>query len=218
MMYAYDSLYIEKAQVALGDMLHYAVYDLNEPLKGFYRAFIISGLAYRFGVGEPKYTVGMSGAEIACEVILRTRNKYVYAEPSYAPDRSPQYWAGWALAYYEWCRKVPFERIDEVVPIEEIVDMYSPYHEADVTRFVDEIDRRMQARREASRLARLRAYAELTQRALAERSGVSVRMIEQYEQGKKDINNASAATVHKLAGALHCRMEDLLNPVIYDKF
>ena len=52
--------------------------------------------------------------------------------------------------------------------------------------------------------------AELTQKALAERSGVSVRMIEQYEQGKKDINKASARTVYQLSRTLHCRMEDLI--------
>lgn len=89
--------------------------------------------------------------------------------------------------------------------------MYSPYHEADITKFIIEIDRRIESRREESRLARLRAYAGLSQRMLAERSGVSVRMIEQYEQGKKDINRASSATVYQLSKALDCRMEDLLD-------
>lgn len=59
-------------------------------------------------------------------------------------------------------------------------------------------------------LARLRIYAGLTQKALAKNSGVSVRMIEQYEQGKKDINKASAETVYKLSQALGCSMEDLI--------
>ena len=40
--------------------------------------------------------------------------------------------------------------------------------------------------------------------------GVSVRMIEQYEQGRKDINRASSATVLQLSRALGCRMEDLI--------
>ena len=210
MTYAYNELYIEKAQCTMGNMLHYAVYDLDEDLTEFYRAFIRSGIAYCFGAGDVRYTVGMSGAEIAREVIARTRNMYVDTAPSYSPDRSSQYWAGWAVAYYEWCRNISFERIDEAVPIAKIVDMYSPYHEADITRFVDEMDRRIVERRVASRLARLRAYAGLTQRVLAERSGVSVRMIEQYEQGIKNINNASATTVKKLASALRCRMEDLM--------
>ncbi|MBO4883312.1 MAG: helix-turn-helix transcriptional regulator [Lachnospiraceae bacterium] len=63
----------------------------------------------------------------------------------------------------------------------------------------------------AEQLARLRAYANLTQKMLAEKSGVSVRMIEHYEQGKKDINHASAETIYKLSKALGCKMEDLIN-------
>ncbi len=62
----------------------------------------------------------------------------------------------------------------------------------------------------AEQLTRLRSYANLTQKMLAEKSGVSVRMIEHYEQGKKDINKASAETVYKLSQALGCSMEDLI--------
>ncbi|MBR7090009.1 MAG: helix-turn-helix transcriptional regulator [Lachnospiraceae bacterium] len=63
----------------------------------------------------------------------------------------------------------------------------------------------------AEQLARLRSYADLTQKMLAEKSGVSVRMIEHYEQGKKDINHASAETIFRLSKALGCKMEDLIN-------
>lgn len=49
-----------------------------------------------------------------------------------------------------------------------------------------------------------------TQSKLAEESGVNVRMIQHYEQGVKDINRAAALTVHRLAQALDCTVEDLL--------
>lgn len=210
MMHAYSELYIEKAQAALGNMLHCAVYDIGMGLSEFYSHFLHSRIAYGFGLGEPKYTVGMSGIELALEVMHFATGRYMEIVPSYSFDKSPEYWTGWAVAYYEWCRAIPFDRINELVPIDEIRDMYNPYHEADITKFVDEIDRRMQCRQEESRLARLRAYAGLSQRLLAERSGVSVRMIEQYEQRKKDINRASSSTVYQLSRALNCRMEDLL--------
>ena len=45
---------------------------------------------------------------------------------------------------------------------------------------------------------------------LAEKSGVSLRMIQQYEQGAKDINKASGESLVALSRALGCRMEDLL--------
>lgn len=59
-------------------------------------------------------------------------------------------------------------------------------------------------------LKRIREAQGLTQAGLAERSGVNLRMIQNYEQGFKDINKACAITVFKLAKALHCWTEELL--------
>lgn len=51
----------------------------------------------------------------------------------------------------------------------------------------------------------------LTQKMLSEKSGVNIRMIQHYEQGVKDINKAQAITVYRLAQALGCTVEDLLD-------
>lgn len=59
-------------------------------------------------------------------------------------------------------------------------------------------------------LKRIRKDLELTQNQLSEASGVNVRMIQHYEQGYKDINVASALTVYKIAQALECTVEELL--------
>lgn len=59
-------------------------------------------------------------------------------------------------------------------------------------------------------LKKLRNKSGLSQSQLAEKSGVNVRMIQHYEQGQKPINNAEAMTVYKLAQALDCTVEDLL--------
>lgn len=61
-----------------------------------------------------------------------------------------------------------------------------------------------------SNMKRLRKEHGMTQAELAERSGVSIRMIQYYEQGRADINKAEALTVYRLANALNNRMEDLL--------
>lgn len=55
-----------------------------------------------------------------------------------------------------------------------------------------------------------RQTKRFTQARLAEESGVNVRMIQHYEQGVKDINRAAALTVYRLAQALDCTVEDLL--------
>jgi transcriptional regulator with XRE-family HTH domain len=49
-----------------------------------------------------------------------------------------------------------------------------------------------------------------TQKKLAELSGVNIRMIQYYEQGVKDINKAQVITVYRLAQALGCTVEDLI--------
>lgn len=59
-------------------------------------------------------------------------------------------------------------------------------------------------------LKKIRTERGYSQSKLAELSGVNVRMIQHYEQGVKDINLAQAVTVYKLAQALNCNMEELL--------
>lgn len=59
-------------------------------------------------------------------------------------------------------------------------------------------------------LKKIREATGLSQAKLAERSGVNVRMIQHYEQGAKDINAAAALTVYRLAQALDCTVEELL--------
>ena len=61
-----------------------------------------------------------------------------------------------------------------------------------------------------SKLQEFRKDAGLSQSKLAACAEVNVRMIQHYEQGVKDINKAEAMTVYKLARALHCTVEDLL--------
>ena len=59
-------------------------------------------------------------------------------------------------------------------------------------------------------LKRIRNERGISQSKLAELSGVNVRMIQHYEQGFKDINQASALTVYKLAETLCTTVGELL--------
>lgn len=52
--------------------------------------------------------------------------------------------------------------------------------------------------------------AGLSQSELARHSGVSIRIIQVYEQRMRDINKAQLATIAKIAHALDCDMLDLL--------
>lgn len=59
-------------------------------------------------------------------------------------------------------------------------------------------------------LQQARIAAGMTQKDLAEASGVNLRMIQHYEQGVKDIRVAQAVTVLRLADALHVSAWDLI--------
>lgn len=61
-----------------------------------------------------------------------------------------------------------------------------------------------------SKLQDARKAAGFSQSKLAEISGVSIRMIQYYEQGVKDINHAAGITLFQLAKALDITIEDLL--------
>ena len=63
-----------------------------------------------------------------------------------------------------------------------------------------------------SRLKFMREYKGMSQSKLAEQSGVSLRTIQAYEQGYKDINKAQVITVLQLAEALECDVYDIINP------
>lgn len=61
-----------------------------------------------------------------------------------------------------------------------------------------------------SKLAVKRKAKSLSQNDLVEISGVSRSLITKYESGEKNINKAAGETLLKLAIALSCKIEDLL--------
>lgn len=61
-----------------------------------------------------------------------------------------------------------------------------------------------------SKLKLIRESKNLSQSKLAELSGASLRTIQHYEQGSKDINKAQVNILLKLSQVLECSIEDLL--------
>lgn len=60
-------------------------------------------------------------------------------------------------------------------------------------------------------LQKIRVEKGLSQSQLSELSGVNLRMIQHYEQGVKNIDQAALKTLCALAGALGCPLWDVLN-------
>ncbi len=213
MMHAYDKLYLEKARAALARMLDFAVYDLHQDLTSFFDLFISSGVAQLFEQGDIHTLVGMSGVELAYEVLDRSCLPYKRITPQYTMDRSAEYWTGWALAYYQWDTAQPFAEIIQYVPIRNILAMYDPYHEMDIRQFCDALNERMRSAKPDTNLKLIRQKNGLTQNELAEISGVPLRTIQQYEQRQKSINKAQAEYLDMLSTALNCSIEQLIERI-----
>lgn len=212
-MRAYPETYLGDAMNNLGDMFDYAVNDCHYDLSEFYSLFLSSGIADTFGKGVPKYVAGLSGPELAGEVLFKVKGYYPGAESSLNIDKTPEYWTGWVMAYYQWYTGRSFSRLRELgITTDHLLNLYPTMHEADLTKFVTLADEFISAnaKKRATRLKSIRKASGLTQKALAERSGVSLRMIQLYEQRNKDINKAGALSLSRLARVLGCEIDDLM--------
>ena len=69
MTYAYDEIYLDDAMKNLGEAFDYSATVLNIPMDEFLDMFIISGVAEQFQRGVPKFVSGLSGTELALEVL-----------------------------------------------------------------------------------------------------------------------------------------------------
>ena len=207
MIRAYDKLYLGRARVVLAGMLDYIVNDLKYSLDDAFKYFMESGVAKQFENGVPRVVVGKTGVELAYEIMPSGAK---FTRPSYRYDRSKEYWVGWALAYYQWQTSLSFAKIFKYISPDKIASMYPKYHEMDIRHFCDAMNELYSSGKGKSNLKSLRERASLSQSALAEKSGIPVRTIQQYEQGQKNINKSSAEYVISLSRVLCCEPSDLL--------
>ena len=207
---AYDEMYLADAQNVLGHAVDFAVMSLHLTPDEFGKAFAVSDASKQFAGGNPRYVAGMNGCELARRALTETHMPFRDTEDAMFQDKSPEYWAGWALAFYQWYSGRSFLEILSVASLEEIVRMYHPYHEMDILQFADQMDQRMQRAFPQTRLRMRREMGGLSQSELAGDAKVSLRQIQLFEQRKRDINKTAAETLFRISKSLHCKMEDLL--------
>ena len=210
MTHAYSELYLSDAKKNLSTMFDYMVHDCEFDIDWVVELFLNSGYAKQFEKGSPAVVGGMSGVELARRIVEMIYKKELEIEAVQPMDKSQEYWAGWALADYQWYSGYRFSDIFEKVKMSDIVNMYHPYHEMSIEHFYEAMDKRMQQEWHETKLKRIREAAGLSQSELAEKSGVSLRSIQMYEQRNNDIDKAQGHTLYKLSVALGCDIEDLL--------
>lgn len=210
-MRAYSQFYLEDSMRNLAGMFDYAVRGLNYYPDDFFSLFIDSGVASLYEHGNPRYVCGLSGIELCQNVLGKTGKDFFYVETDKSFD-GPEYWCGWSLAYYQWYSAFKFKDLREygLLP-SEILKRYI-LHEADISKFVEAANSiiRENQKNKPTRLQTIRKERNMTQKKLAALSGVSLRMIQLYEQRQNDINKAAGSVINRLAWVLNCNFYDIM--------
>ena len=210
---AYDKFFLPGVMNNFGFAVDFAVNGCAVEPDSFYDFFIASKVAKQIEEGSPVFICGSSGTELALAVFDRVGFKSDATDKEFIRfDRSPEYWAGWVLAYYQWSSGISFSKIRDYIAFHDVINMYYPLHEAPKEKFSDVMNELIQKKNQerGTNLHRLRKAAGLTQKELAELSGVNLRTLQQYEIGLKDINRASGAAINALTLALRCNFYDVM--------
>ena len=207
---AYAEMYLDDAMKNLGEAFDYAVNDCNIDIDEFLDLFIASGFAEAFGNGSPKLLSGLSGTELVMETLGKAGIEMNFPTAQTDFEFSPEYWCGWILAYYQWKTTRSFKDIREDISMREVLKLYPTLHEASEDKFVDTLNAIITRKTHSTKLQRRRKLCGYSQRELADRSGVNLRTLQQYELGVKDINKAATSSVMALAKVLGCQAEDIM--------
>ena len=96
----------------LAVMMDCGVRKYGYPIEEFYEKFLTSDVSRQFAGGNPRYLVGMSGAELA-DSVVEASGGTILSENDGSYSVGPEYWAGWALAYYQWFTRRSFAYIKQ---------------------------------------------------------------------------------------------------------
>lgn len=210
MIHAYDEYYLEDAMTCLGEAMDYVANSCHLDMDYFLDLFIGTGYAEQFALGVPKLVSGISGTELVINTLAKAGIQFDFPPAQIDYSYSAQYWCGWILAYYQWYTGRSFKSIQTYITMSEIEKLYPTLHEASETKFVDTINRIIRKKNAPTRLQTQRKISGYSQKELAEKVGVNLRTLQQYEIRAKNINKAAGETLLNLAKTLGCRVEDLL--------
>ena len=128
MICAYNELYLNDAKENLDEFFDYAINSCKFDADFFAKLFVQSGYADKFERGNPAIIAGMSGIELAKKVITYAYPNWKFPERIFSQDRSNVYWAGWALAEYQWATCKRFKDIFSRISLSQIISMYHVYN------------------------------------------------------------------------------------------
>lgn len=209
-MSAYIEEYLDDAQDTLGNLMDYAINLCGVDADKFFYMFISSGVAKQFQRGNPRYISGMSGGEIAKEIIEKITGERPAVPEEYYLDKSPEYWCGWMLAYYQWKTGRSFKKIYQIIKLSEIIALYPTHHEADIERAVETMDILFDRRHTNPYFHQIRKNKDMSIEEIADRTSVDLAVIQSMDSEFDTIQSIDSNSLYKISCVLGCTMEDLM--------
>lgn len=210
MMKDFTSMYLDTIKENLGSLFSFAVVDLKNNPIDFYNFFSSSFLAKQIEILNPKY-LGESYYDWYLDLLSEFELNEIKKE--YSQVYKKEYWIGYTLAELQFISKYSFSKLNEYGINYKLLSSKYIYHEADSSKIMDELMNLINThiKNSDTPLSVRRKLLGFSQSELADMSGVSLRMIQLYEQKQNDISKASVYTVKRLSDSLKCRIEDIIN-------
>lgn len=223
-MSAYNINYQSHVQRNIGAMLDCGVNTLEFGMRDFYNMFLACEMSDRLNRGDSYTVCTLGGVELAEYVVCTAMNnsKYIHvrkaSDPAYNQQlsdaiinvNSAEYWTGKVLVAYAREKNLSYDELDRLIPIEQIYELYHDYKDADDLMINIKLDEMMKESSKTSKIKARREMMGISQAELAKRADISVRTLQQYEQKRKNINNAAAITLVNICNVLHCDVRDLM--------
>lgn len=134
---AYNELYVNDAQKTIAHSFDYAVNKMGYTLEEYAKCFANFKYIELIETGDPHYTCGVSGIELAKIICDKTEIKY--GRLPYNPGL--EYWTGWIAAYYQWLKNITFKTIFSKFTIEDFIKAYPTFHECNKKRMFEHMDK-----------------------------------------------------------------------------
>jgi len=223
-MGAYNRSYLENVKSNLGAMLDCGINTLEFGPRDFYNMFLDSDMSDKINRGDAYSICTLGGVELAEYVVCFAMNnsKYIHVKKASDPAfnqhlndaiinvNSKEYWAGTVIAEYAWEENMSYQELDGYISVEEVIALYKDFANADSLVINIRLDEMLNAKKKVAKLKLRREMLGLSQSELAQQSGIPLRTLQQYEQRRKNINNAKAVYLVDLASVLRCEVRDLI--------
>lgn len=223
-MGAYNKILLDEVKNNFGAMLDCGINALGFESKAFYNMFLTSKMSKRINSGDCYIISTLGGVELAELIVNHAMNNSRYVHVKRASDsefntrlnnaivhkESKEYWAGSVIAEYAWEKNMSYQELNRYIGIEEVVSLYDSFGDVDYLMVSIRIDEMIKGKKTISNLKVRREKVGLSQRDLANATGIPVRTIQQYEQRQKRINKASAEYLVKMSTVLKCDVRDIM--------